>query len=39
MDDLLTSGGGAGLLVITHDELALERFDQVLRLENGRIVD
>jgi len=38
MDDLLRAAGDAGLLVITHDPLALERFDRVLRLENGRIV-
>jgi ABC-type multidrug transport system fused ATPase/permease subunit len=38
MNDLLSTSGGAGLLVITHDELMLDRFDEVLRLENGRIV-
>jgi ABC-type multidrug transport system fused ATPase/permease subunit len=38
MDDLFRAAGDAGLLVITHDPLALERFDRVLRLENGRIV-
>jgi ATP-binding cassette subfamily C protein CydC len=37
MNDLLSASGEAGLLVITHDEIGLERFDQVLRLENGRI--
>lgn len=38
MNDLFSASGDAGLLVITHDEVALERFDQVLRLENGRII-
>lgn len=37
MDDLLSSSGEAGLLVITHDEIALDRFDEILRLENGRL--
>jgi ATP-binding cassette subfamily C protein CydC len=38
MDDLLSERGREGLLVITHDDIGLERFDRVLRLENGRIV-
>jgi ATP-binding cassette subfamily C protein CydC len=38
LDDLLASADDVGLLVITHDELMLDRFDRVLRLENGRIV-
>ncbi len=38
LDDLLANTDDAGLLVITHDELMLDRFDEVLRLENGRIV-
>jgi ABC-type transport system involved in cytochrome bd biosynthesis fused ATPase/permease subunit len=38
LDDLLAAPSDVGLLVITHDELMLDRFDQVLRLENGRIV-
>ena len=38
LDDLLTGADDTGLLVITHDELMLDRFDEVLRLENGRIV-
>ena len=38
LNDLLAAPGDVGLLVITHDELMLDRFDQVLRLENGRIV-
>jgi thiol reductant ABC exporter CydC subunit len=37
MNDLLSERGEEGLLVITHDEIGLERFDRVLRLENGRI--
>jgi thiol reductant ABC exporter CydC subunit len=38
LDDLFAAGAdAAGLLVITHDELMLDRFDEVLRLENGRI--
>jgi thiol reductant ABC exporter CydC subunit len=38
MNDLLSASGDVGLLVITHDELMLDRFDEVLRLENGRIL-
>jgi len=38
LDDLLAAPSDVGRLVITHDELMLDRFDQVLRLENGRIV-
>jgi ABC-type multidrug transport system fused ATPase/permease subunit len=39
LDDLFAAGtDDAGLLVITHDELMLDRFDAVLRLENGRVV-
>jgi ATP-binding cassette subfamily C protein CydC len=38
LDDLFAAPSDAGLLVITHDELMLERFDEVLRLENGRVV-
>jgi thiol reductant ABC exporter CydC subunit len=38
LNDLLAAPGDVGLLVITHDELMLDRFDQVLRLENGRVV-
>jgi ATP-binding cassette subfamily C protein CydC len=38
LNDVLSSSGDVGLLVITHDELLLDRFDEVLRLENGRIV-
>jgi ATP-binding cassette subfamily C protein CydC len=38
LDDLLAGADDVGLLVITHDELVLDRFDEVLRLENGRIV-
>ncbi|HEY5160543.1 MAG TPA: ATP-binding cassette domain-containing protein, partial [Gaiellaceae bacterium] len=38
LNDVLSGSGDVGLLVITHDELLLDRFDEVLRLENGRIV-
>ncbi len=38
MTDLLDSADDTGLLVITHDDLMLDRFDEVLRLESGRIV-
>ena len=38
LDDLLAGADDAGLLVITHDEIGLDRFDEVLRLENGRIL-
>ncbi len=38
LDDLFSGADDTGLLVITHDPLMLGRFDEVLRLENGRIV-
>ena len=38
MNDLLSASGDVGLLAITHDELMLDRFDEVLRLEGGRLV-
>ena len=38
LDDLFAAPSDAGLLVITHDELMLDRFDEVLRLEGGRLV-
>ena len=38
LGDLLSAADGTGLLVITHDPLLLDRFDEVLRLEDGRIV-
>ncbi|MGD0166635.1 MAG: thiol reductant ABC exporter subunit CydC [Gaiellaceae bacterium] len=38
LDDLLAGADDTGLLVITHDELMLDRFDEVLRLEGGRIL-
>jgi ATP-binding cassette, subfamily C, bacterial CydC len=38
LDDLLVGTDDAGLLVITHDELMLDRFDEVLRLEKGHLV-
>jgi len=37
IDDLFKASGDAGLLVITHDDYAIDRFDQVLRLEGGKI--
>jgi len=39
LGDLLSAATAdeTGLLVITHDPLMLDRFDEVLRLENGRI--
>lgn len=37
LDDLLDGADDAGLLLITHSPLRLERFDQVLRLEDGRL--
>jgi ATP-binding cassette subfamily C protein CydC len=39
LEDLLSAADDTGLLVITHDLLMLDRFDEVLRLEDGRIVD
>jgi ATP-binding cassette subfamily C protein CydC len=38
LDDLLDASDDAGLLLITHSPLRLERFDQVLRLEQGKLV-
>ncbi len=37
LDDLLDAADGVGVLLITHSPLRLERFDEVLRLEDGRI--
>jgi ABC-type multidrug transport system fused ATPase/permease subunit len=37
LDDLLDAAGAAGVLLITHSPLRLERFDEVLRLTDGRI--
>jgi ABC-type multidrug transport system fused ATPase/permease subunit len=37
LDDLLDAADGTGVLLITHSPLRLERFDEVLRLEHGRI--
>lgn len=36
LDDLLDAAGEAGVLLITHSPLRLERFDEVLSLEAGR---
>ncbi len=35
--DLLSASGDAGLLLITHDEIALDRFDEVWRLDQGKL--
>ena len=37
LDDLLAAADETGVLLITHSRLRLERFDHVLRLEQGRI--
>jgi ABC-type transport system involved in cytochrome bd biosynthesis fused ATPase/permease subunit len=37
LDDLLDESGEAGVLLITHSPLRLERFDTVLELEDGRL--
>ena len=37
LDDLLCLPDDVGLLLITHSPLCLERFDEVLRLEDGRL--
>jgi ATP-binding cassette, subfamily C, bacterial CydC len=37
LDDLLEAAGDTGILLITHSQLRLDRFDQVLRLERGLI--
>ena len=37
LDDLLDALGDAGVLLITHSPLRLERFDEVLVLEDGRL--
>jgi ATP-binding cassette subfamily C protein CydC len=38
LDDALDSCGEAGILLITHSRLRLERFDEVLELAGGRLV-
>ena len=38
LDDLLAASGETGLLLITHSPLLLDRFDEVLALERGRLV-
>ncbi len=38
VEDLLAAADDLGVLLITHSQLLLERFDEVLRLERGRIV-
>jgi ATP-binding cassette, subfamily C, bacterial CydC len=38
LDDVLDSCGEAGILLITHSPLRLERFDEVLELAGGRLV-
>ncbi len=37
LDDLFETAGDTGLLLITHSPLRLERFDEVLTLEDGRL--
>jgi ATP-binding cassette subfamily C protein CydC len=37
LDDLLDASRDLGLLLITHSPLRLDRFDEVLRLEDGRL--
>jgi ABC-type multidrug transport system fused ATPase/permease subunit len=39
LDDLLDTIGDTGLLLITHSPLRLERFDEVLMLEDGHLGD
>ena len=39
LDDLLEAADDAGVLLITHSPLRLERFDTVLELIDGRIVE
>ncbi len=38
LDDLLAASGDTGLLLITHSPLRLDRFDEVLALEGGKLV-
>ena len=38
LDDLLAASNDVGLLLITHSPLRLDRFDEVLRLEDGKLV-
>lgn len=38
LDDVLDAAGDAGVLLITHSPLRLERFDEVLALEDGKLV-
>jgi ATP-binding cassette subfamily C protein CydC len=37
LDDLLAVAGDVGVLLITHSPLLLERFDEVLSLEDGKL--
>ena len=37
LDDLLAASDDAGVLLITHSALRLERFDEVLELADGRL--
>ena len=37
MHDIVTRTGDRGVLVITHSQIGLEEFDEVLRLRHGRI--
>ena len=39
LDDLLDAVNDAGVLLITHSPLRLERFDTVLELADGRIFE
>ena len=38
LDDLLSIGDDVGVLLITHSPLRLERFDEVLRLADGKLL-
>lgn len=38
LDDLLAASGDVGVLLITHSPLGLDRFDEVLALEGGKLV-
>jgi ABC-type multidrug transport system fused ATPase/permease subunit len=39
VDDLLAEAGAASVLLITHSAIGLERFDEVLLLEGGRVAE
>ncbi len=37
MEDIVTGAGRRGVLVITHSDIGLDRFDEVLELREGAL--